>query len=91
MQPLAAGGQLIGFGWEARRDEAGRESTRTSKHDVGKNRQRWPRLEGPRGYGLASPASTCPLCGGGGGGGFGGLGGGGLGGLGCRMATRKVK
>src|SRR6516164_392671 len=65
MQPLAAGGQLIGFGWEARRDEAGRESTRTSKHDVGKNRQRWPRLEGPRGYGLASPASTCPLCGGG--------------------------
>jgi hypothetical protein len=27
MQPLAAGGQLIGFGWEARRDEPGREGT----------------------------------------------------------------
>ena len=27
MQPLAAGGQLIGFGWEARRDEPGRECT----------------------------------------------------------------
>jgi hypothetical protein len=25
MQPLAAGGQLTGFGWEARRDEPGRE------------------------------------------------------------------
>ena len=25
VQPLAARGQLIGFGWEARRDEAGRE------------------------------------------------------------------
>src|SRR5206468_4492266 len=28
VQPLAAGGQLIGFGWEARRDQAGREKTR---------------------------------------------------------------
>src|SRR5262249_1073005 len=27
MQPLAAGRQLIGFGWETRRDEAGREGT----------------------------------------------------------------
>src|SRR5215471_8661730 len=27
MQPLAAGRQLIGFGWEARRDEPGREGT----------------------------------------------------------------
>jgi hypothetical protein len=27
VQPLAAGGQLIGFGWEARRDEPGREGT----------------------------------------------------------------
>ena len=27
MQPLAAGGQLIGFGWETRRDEPGREGT----------------------------------------------------------------
>jgi len=45
MQPQAAERQLIGFGGEARRDEAGRKSTRTSKHDVGKNRQRWP-LEG---------------------------------------------
>ena len=27
MQPLAARGQLIGFGWEARRDEPGREGT----------------------------------------------------------------
>jgi len=26
-QPLAAGWQLIGFGWETRRDEAGREAT----------------------------------------------------------------
>jgi hypothetical protein len=25
MQPLAAGGQLIGFGWEARRNESRRE------------------------------------------------------------------
>ena len=25
VQPLAAGGQLVGFGWEARRDESGRE------------------------------------------------------------------
>src|SRR5262249_44929037 len=35
MQPLAAGGQLIGFGWKARRDEAGRKSTRTGEHDLG--------------------------------------------------------
>src|SRR5262245_14116559 len=27
MQPLAAAGQLIGFGWETRRDEPGREGT----------------------------------------------------------------
>jgi hypothetical protein len=27
MQPLAAGRQLIGFGWKARRDEPGRKST----------------------------------------------------------------
>ena len=27
MQPLAAGRQLIGLGWKARRDEPGREST----------------------------------------------------------------
>ena len=27
MQPIAAGWQLIGFGWEARRDEPGREGT----------------------------------------------------------------
>jgi hypothetical protein len=26
---LAAGGQLIGFGWEARRDEPGREGAHT--------------------------------------------------------------
>ena len=55
VQPLAAGGQLIGFGWEARRDEARRKSTRTGKHDAGENRQRWPRLEGPSG-GTASLA-----------------------------------
>jgi hypothetical protein len=36
----------VGFGGEARRDETGRKSTRTGKHDVGINRQRWPRLEG---------------------------------------------
>src|SRR5262249_5768905 len=29
MQPLAAGRQLIGFGWKARRDEAGREGAHT--------------------------------------------------------------
>jgi hypothetical protein len=29
MQPLAAGWQLIGFGWKARRDEPGRESAHT--------------------------------------------------------------
>jgi hypothetical protein len=27
VQPLAAGRQLRGFGWEARRDEPGREGT----------------------------------------------------------------
>ena len=27
VQPFAAGRQLIGFGWEARRDEPGREGT----------------------------------------------------------------
>jgi len=27
MQPLAAGEQFIGFGWETRRDEPGREGT----------------------------------------------------------------
>ena len=49
MQPQAAGRQRVDFGGEARRDEAGRKSTRRGKHDVGINRQRWPRLEGPRG------------------------------------------
>ena len=29
VQPLAAGRQLIGFGWEARRDEPGREGAHT--------------------------------------------------------------
>src|SRR5262245_51967895 len=65
MQPQAAGRQRVGLGGEARRNEAGRKSTRTGKHDGGIDRQRWSRLEGPRGYGLASRASTCPLCGGG--------------------------
>ena len=41
------------IGWlrkrEARHNEAGRKSTRTGKHDVGINRQRWPWLEGPGG------------------------------------------
>jgi hypothetical protein len=33
VQPLAARGQLIGFGWEARGDEAGRKRTQHgSKH-----------------------------------------------------------
>ena len=27
MQPIAAGGQFVGFGWKARRDEASREGT----------------------------------------------------------------
>src|SRR6516162_6607220 len=35
MQPQAAGRQRVDFGGEARRDEAGRKSTRTGKHDVG--------------------------------------------------------
>src|SRR5262245_40884868 len=34
MQPQAAGRQRVGFGGEARRNEAGRKSTRTGKHDV---------------------------------------------------------
>ena len=54
MQPQAAGRQRVGFGGEARRNEAGRKSTRTGQHDVGINRQRWSRVEGPRGYGLGS-------------------------------------
>jgi hypothetical protein len=29
VQPLAAGRQFIGFGWEARRDEPGREGAHT--------------------------------------------------------------
>jgi len=41
------------IGWlrkrEARHNEAGRKSTRTGKHDVGINRQRWSQVEGPRG------------------------------------------
>ena len=49
MQPQAAGRQRVGFGGEARRDEAGRKSARTRKHDAGINRQRWPWLEGPGG------------------------------------------
>src|SRR5262245_32032107 len=95
MQPQAAGRQRVGFGGEARRNEAGRKSTRTGEHDVVINRQRWPRLEGPRGYGLAcrrvAVRRRAHYAAGGGGGGFGGLGGGGFGGLGCSMATRKVK
>src|SRR5262245_11725313 len=70
MQPQAAGRQRVGFGGEARRNEAGRKSTRTGKHDVGINRQRWPRLEGSWGT-VSQPW--------GGGGGFGGLDGGGEG------------
>ena len=34
VQPLAAGRQLIGFGWEARRDEPGREGAHT-QHNAG--------------------------------------------------------
>jgi hypothetical protein len=33
MQPLAACGQLIGFGWETRRDEPGRERTLQHRAD----------------------------------------------------------
>ena len=51
MQPQAAGRQRVGCGGEARRNEAGRKSTRTGKHDMGINRLRWLRLEGPRGSG----------------------------------------
>jgi hypothetical protein len=46
VQPLAAGGQRVGFGGEARRNEAGRKA---GKHDAGINRRRWSRLEGPLG------------------------------------------
>jgi len=53
MQPQAAGRQRVDFDGEARRNEAGRKSTRTGRHDVDINRQRWPRLEGPSGYDLA--------------------------------------
>jgi RNA polymerase sigma-32 factor len=91
MQPLAAGRQLIGFGWEARRNEADRKGTRTGKHDAGINRRRWLRLEGPRGYGLAcrrvAVRRRARYAAGGGGGGFGGLGGGGFGGFGGSMGT----
>src|SRR5215469_18128478 len=41
VQPQAAGRQRVSFGGEARRNEAGRKSTRTGKHDAGINRQRW--------------------------------------------------
>src|SRR5262249_36025297 len=82
------GGQRVGFGGEARRNEAGRKSTRTGKHDAGINRQRWPRLEGPRGGHaprLVAVRRRARYAAGGGGGGFGGLGGGGFGGLGGSM------
>ena len=49
MQPSVAGRQLIGFSWEARRNEAGRKSTQTGKHHVGIDRQLRSRLKGPRG------------------------------------------
>jgi hypothetical protein len=39
----------VGFGGEARRNEAGRKSTRTDKHDVGVDRQLRSRLKGPGG------------------------------------------
>ena len=38
VQPQAAGRQRVDFGGEARRNEAGRKSTRTEKHDVGIDR-----------------------------------------------------
>src|SRR5262249_1314220 len=56
MQPQAAGRQRVGFGGKARRDEAGWKSTRTGRHDVGINRQRWPRLEGPWGSAVSMPS-----------------------------------
>src|SRR5262249_8510648 len=82
------GGQRVGFGGEARRNEAGRKSTRTGKHDAEINRQRWPRLEGPRGGHaprLVAVRRRARYAAGGGGGGLGGLGGGGFGGLGGSM------
>src|SRR5215831_18423881 len=75
MQPLASGRQLVGFGREARRDEAGRKSTRAGKHDVCINRQRWRRLEGPRGPASLAVRRRARYAAGGGGGGLGGLGG----------------
>ena len=56
VQPQVAGGQRVDFGGEARRNEAGRKSTWTGKHDVGINRQRWLRLEGPRGSAVSMPS-----------------------------------
>src|SRR5262249_52898732 len=53
VQPQAAGRQRVDFGGEARRDEAGRKSTRTGEHDVG---QRWPRLKGARGSAVSMPS-----------------------------------
>jgi hypothetical protein len=38
MQPQSAGRQRVGFGGEARRDEAVWKSRRTGKHDAGINR-----------------------------------------------------
>ena len=39
VQPLAAGRQLVGFGWKARRDEPGREGT-LQHADLNRNEQR---------------------------------------------------
>src|SRR5262249_1797267 len=69
---LAAGGQLVGLCGKARRDEAGRKSTRTGKHDVGIDRQLRSRLKGPRGSAVSMPSvgrgraqyscAGCPSC-----------------------------
>src|SRR5262249_694999 len=66
------GGQLVGLCGKARRDEAGRKSTRTGKHDVGIDRQLRSRLKGPRGSAVSMPSvgrgraqyscAGCPSC-----------------------------
>src|SRR5262249_22390463 len=62
VQPRPAGRQRIGFGREARRDEAARKGARMGKHAAAINRQRWPRLEGPASTTTAMGATAMARC-----------------------------